>query len=105
MFLIDMNDWSDNVSTNVKQLFPDDTSLFSVVRNIATSSYDLNYDLNRARKWAFQWKMSFNPELSKQAQEVIFTCKLQKKKFTPRYILMTLYFNLYAKPPSNVFGF
>ena len=29
--------------------------------------------------------MSFNPEPSKQAQEVIFTCKLQKKDYPPLY--------------------
>ena len=26
-------------------------------------------------KWAFQWKMSFNPDISKQAHEVIFSYK------------------------------
>ena len=72
LFLIYINDLPDNLSTNVK-LFADDTSLFSVVHDITTSSYDLNYDLNRVREWAFQWKMSFNHESSKPAQEVIFT--------------------------------
>ena len=33
----------------------------------------------------FQWKISFNPEPSKQAQEVIFTGKLQKKDYPPLY--------------------
>ena len=74
LFLININDLPDNQSTNVK-LFADDTSLFSVVHDITTSSCDLNYDLIRVREWAFQWKMRFNPELSKQAQEVIFTRK------------------------------
>ena len=75
LFLIYINDFPDNLSTNVKP-FPHYTSLFSVVHDIATSSCDLNYDLNRVREWAFQWKMSFNPEPSKEAQEVIFTHKL-----------------------------
>ena len=88
MFLICINDLSDNLSRNVK-LFADDNSLFPVVYNITDFSRDLNYDLNRLREWTSQWKMSFNPEPSKQAQEVIFTCKLQKKDY-PRYILMTV---------------
>ena len=74
LFLIYINDLPDNQSTNVK-LFADDTSLFSAVHDITTSSCDLNYDLIRVREWTFQWKMRFNPELSKQAQEVIFTRK------------------------------
>ena len=28
--------------------------------------------------WAFQWKMNFNPDPIKQAQEVAFSPKLQK---------------------------
>ena len=60
LFLTYVNDLPDNLSTNVK-LFADDTSLFSVVHDIATSC-DLNCDLTRVRKWAFQWKMSFKPE-------------------------------------------
>ena len=74
LFLIYINDLADNLSTNVK-LFADDTSLFSVVHDIATSLCNLNYNLNRVREWYSQWKLSFNPEPSKQAQEVIFTRK------------------------------
>ena len=60
LFLIYINDLPDKPSTNVK-LFADNTSLFSVFHNIVTSSWDLKYNLNRVREWAFQWKMSFNP--------------------------------------------
>ena len=31
----------------------------------------------------FQWKMSFNPGLCKQAQEVIFTCNFNKAVHPP----------------------
>ena len=86
LFLIYINNSPDNLSTNVK-LFADNTSLFSVVHDIAISSCELNYDLNRVREWALQWKMSFNPEPSKHAQEVIFTHKLQKSNYP------SLYFN------------
>ena len=34
--------------------------------------------LRKISNWVFQWKMSFNPDPSKQAQQVIFSCKLQK---------------------------
>ena len=84
LFLTFNNDLLDNLSTNVK-LFVDDTSLFPVVHDIAASSCKLNCDLNRVREWAFQWKMSLNPEPSKQAQEIIFTGKLQEKYYPPLY--------------------
>ena len=94
LLLIYVSDLPDNLSTDVK-LFADDISLFSVVHDVANSSCDLSYDLNRVREWTFQWKMSFNPESSKQAQKVIFTRKLQKKitlppPYLPHYILMTV---------------
>ena len=74
LFLIYINDLSDDLS----KLFADDTSLFSIVRNINTSAAHLNNDLRKISNWAFQWKMSFNPDPSKQAQEVIFSRKHQK---------------------------
>ena len=65
------------MSSNVK-LFADDTSLFSVVPDVNASARELNDDLKKINKWAFQWKMSFNPDPSKQAQEVIFSRKIKK---------------------------
>ena len=53
LFLIYINDLPDSLSTNLK-LFSDDTSLFSVVHDIAISFCDLNYFLNRVREWASQ---------------------------------------------------
>ena len=35
----------------------------------------LNNDLRRISKWAYNWKMLFNPDLSKPAQEVVFSRK------------------------------
>ena len=58
LFLIYINDLPDNLSTNVK-LFSDNTSLFSVVGDIATSSCDLNHNLdeglpeNSSRSWGY----------------------------------------------------
>ena len=76
IILFYINDLSDDLMTNVK-LFADDTSLFSVVHDVNTSSTNLNNDLRKISDWAIQWKMSFNPDPSKQAQEVIFSRKRQ----------------------------
>ena len=57
------------------KLFADDTSLFSLVNILA---YELNNDMQKISEWAYKWKMSFNPDLNKQAQEVIFSRKFKK---------------------------
>ena len=77
LFFIYINDLSDYLPTNAKP-FADDTSLFSVVRDINTSAAHLDNDLRKISNWAFQWKMSFNPDPSKQDREVIFSRKHQK---------------------------
>ena len=77
LFLIYINDLSNGVSSNCK-LFADDTSLFSVVNDIQSSAATLRNDLTVISNWAFQWKMIFNPDLTKQAQEVIFSRKTKK---------------------------
>ena len=40
-----------------------------------SASVTLNEDLNLIFNWAYTWKMSFNPDLSKQAKEIIFSKK------------------------------
>ena len=76
-FLIFINDLSGNLISNPK-LFANDTSLFSVLQDITLSANNLNDDLKKIKKWTFQWKRSFNPDPNKQAQEVIFSRKLNK---------------------------
>ena len=68
---------SDGLSATAK-LFPDDTSLSSVVQNVNTSASHLNSDLSQINNWLFQWKMGFNPDPSEQVQEDIFSRKIQK---------------------------
>ena len=51
---------------------------FSIVQNVNTSASHLNGHLSKIINWAFQWNMRFNADPSKQAQEVIFSCKIQK---------------------------
>ena len=84
MFLIYINDLSDGLVSDEK-LFADDTSLFSVVHDINTSANDLNKDLASINNWAYQWKMSFNPDPTKQAQEVIFSRKTKTLSHPPLF--------------------
>ena len=77
MILIYINDLLTGLSSN-SRLFADDTSLFLVVRDMTSSANILNNDLSKINNWAYQWKISFNPDPSKQAQEVIFSRKIKK---------------------------
>ena len=52
--------------------------LFSIVKNPALSAEELNHDLEIIRQWAYQWKMEFNPDPTKQATEVLFSNKRKK---------------------------
>ena len=76
-FYIYINDLSDDLSSTPK-LFADDTSHFSVVHDKNTSAKELNNDLQKISNWAYQWKMSFNPDPLKQVLEVIFSRKMTK---------------------------
>ena len=72
LFLIYINDLPNGLQSNPK-LFADDTSLFSTVQDITTSTVSLNNDLTKISEWAVQWKMNFNSDPSKQAQELLFS--------------------------------
>ena len=74
LFLVFVNDLENDIKCNIK-FFADDTSLFSTVFNPFKSASDLNSDLSTISKWARQWKMSFNPDPTKPAEEIIFSCK------------------------------
>ena len=82
LFLFYINDLPDGLSSNV-ELFADDTSLFSIVHDIHNFASDLNKDLKTINELTFQWKMSFNPDPNKQAQEVIFSRKLKNIRHPP----------------------
>ena len=69
LFLIYINDLSKDLSS--VKLFADDTSIFSTVQDIKHLTDQLNRDLDLISNWAYQWKILFNPEPQKQAQEVI----------------------------------
>ena len=77
LFLIYINDLPENLESSAK-LFADDTSLFLSVYDLSDSANLLNDDLKKISKWAFKSKMIFNPGITKQAQEVIFSRKNTK---------------------------
>ena len=53
----------------------------------AVSSSNLNEDLLKIAQWAYHWNMSFNPDITNQAQDIIFSRKKNDSSH-PR-----LYFN------------
>ena len=73
-----INDLADDISSDAK-LFADDTSLFTVIYDEITSANQLNRNLKIISEWAYQWKMQFNPDINKQAVQVIFL----KRKINP----------------------
>ena len=74
LFLIYINDLERYTKSNIK-FFADDTMLFSIVKDPVISADDLNHDLDVICQWAYQCKMEFNPDPSKQATEVLCSCK------------------------------
>ena len=76
-FLIYINGLPQGLHSDVK-LFADETSLFSVMHDADASSATLNNDIVKIQKWAYNWKISFNTDRNKQAQEVIFQERLEK---------------------------
>ena len=67
------------------RIFADDTSLLSLVRDPNESLAKLGRDLGRVARWAHQWKMSFNPDPSKQALEFHFSRKINPVDTPPVY--------------------
>ena len=76
LFLVYINDLADDLSST--KLFAGDRSLFSVIHDNDTFANGLNNDLYQINKWVFQWKMSLDPDPSKQAQEIIFSRKTKE---------------------------
>ena len=85
-FLIYINDLVDNVSPEAK-LFSDDTSLFIVVYDVDIAADKLNRGLDIISNWAHQWKMQFNPDINKQAIQVIFSKKKSTVVHPPIFLM------------------
>ena len=73
---------SEGLKTNAR-LIADDVSIFYVVNNINLSANNLDGDLSKINVWPNQWKMTFNPDLIKQSQEVIISRKLKTALHPP----------------------
>ena len=82
LFLIYINNLPDGI-TSICKIFSHDTSLFSKVLDVNESTKKLNLDLEKISEWAFQWKMHFNPDPNKQANEVIFSGKSEVHSHPP----------------------
>ena len=85
LFLGCVNNLPQGLRFNTK-VFADGTS-FSTVTSPVISTSNLNEDLLKITHWAYQWKVSFNLCITKQAQEIIFS---RKKSGTND---QSLYFN------------
>ena len=94
LFLIFINDIPEGIQSNIK-IFADDTSIFSVMKDRISASVTINEDLYLISKWAYSWKMSFNPDPSKQAAEIVFSKKRSDIQ------LPTLRFNNNTLTPTN----
>ena len=66
-FLIYVNDLPNGIGSICK-IFVDDTSPFSKVKDETFSDTQLNNDLNKISKPAFQWKMLFNPDPKRETE-------------------------------------
>ena len=82
LFLSYINDLPAGLLSNVK-LFADDTALFSTVYSPSKTANELEHDLALINDWALQWKMLFNPDLTKPAKEVVFSKKIKKNNHPP----------------------
>ena len=72
-----INDLPENVLSTMK-LFADDSSLFTRVTDVSSTHSIIEKDLKTISDWSHQWKMVFNPDITKQAVEVIFSAKNSK---------------------------
>ena len=75
LFLIFINDLSDNLISNPKLLLTIPL-YFRLSEILLLFSKEFKWWSKEDKQWAFQWRMSFNPDPNKQAQEAIFSSKL-----------------------------
>ena len=77
LILVYINNLTDNIVSEM-HLFADDSSLFACVKGVNQTHDNFVKDLETITSWADQCTMVFNPDITKQAIEVIFSCKDKK---------------------------
>ena len=95
LFLVYINHLPEGITTSAKSI-ADDASHFSAVHDSAASLAFLNDDLLKISRWAYQWKMMFNPDTLKQAQEMVFSGKTNASNHK------TVYFNNVPMRRENI---
>ena len=85
MFLIYINDLPDGINSLCK-IFADDTSLFLKVYDIHKSASKLKDDLEKISYLAYQWRIQFNLDPNKQANEVISSRKTSSNNLSYPHI-------------------
>ena len=89
LFLIYINELPDGIISMCK-VFADNTSLFSKVIEINKSVTELNTDLEKISQWPYRWKMQFNPDSNKQANEINFSRKLVSNNLSHPLLSLTI---------------
>ena len=87
LFLVYINYLTDNISSNMK-LYAGDSSLFA--SGVDSTHNQIENDPEIIAAWANQWEMLFNPDITKQAVEVIFSVK-NKKPIHPSFLMEYLW--------------
>ena len=74
IFHVSINNLSDNIDSEMC-LFADNSSMFACVKGVRQTHQKFLKDLETITSWVYQWKMVFNPDITKQAIEVILYYK------------------------------
>ena len=82
LFLIYINGLPDGL-TMICKIFADDASFFSKAIDEKKFEIEPNKDLKLISQWAYEWKMLFNLDPTKQATEVCFSHKRDNVPLEP----------------------